>query len=115
MSYLTKKELTNEKILDFISFVLSNEYAVINDKQQKPLNFESYLKISSRDSEKVVILSNYNSGISPYNIFTLTDYEFESLYPLTTDYTCVWRSLLSDIFPSYNTNLKYYLSPDKQK
>ncbi|MBQ7884696.1 MAG: hypothetical protein IJ318_01190 [Clostridia bacterium] len=110
MKYITNPKLTEQEIFNFISSVLSNENALFNNATPTFINFSSFLQLSSRDENGIVVSSNYNLGLVPYNIFTLTDFEFKSLYPLChTDYSTAWQNYLANRFPTYSQDLKKYL------
>lgn len=110
MKFITNTKLTEQDIINFISSVLSTENAIFNNKKPTFLNFSQYLQISSRDEQGIVVSSNYNCGLVSYNIFTLTDFEFKSLYPMCNgDYSTAWQNFLAKRFPNYNQDLKRYL------
>lgn len=105
-------QLSNQEIINFISSVLSSEYAVFNSSEPKFRDFSSYLQISSKDDNEIVISSNFNCGLVSYNIFTLTDFGFKALYPLCQDvknYEQAWQNYISNRFPTYQHELKKFL------
>lgn len=111
MKYIS--QLSDKEFLDFVSSVLSSEYAVFNSLEPKFIDFGQYLQITSKEQDGVIVSSNYNCGLVPYNIFTLTDYEISSLYPLCQDekdYSRAWQKRLTQKFPDYENDLNKYLS-----
>lgn len=102
--------LTNEDIFLFISSVLSNETGLFRGKEPKYKSYNEYLSIYSSDENSISISSNYNCGMSFYNIFTIDDYSFTSIYPtIQKEYTTAWRNFLSRRFTEYKNDLKAYL------
>lgn len=110
MKYIS--QLSDKEFLDFVSSVLSSEYAVFNSLEPKFIDFGQYLQVTSKEQDGVVVSSNYNCGLAPYNIFTLTDFEISSLYPLCQDekdYSRAWQKRLTQKFPGYENDLNNYL------
>ncbi|MBE7074561.1 MAG: hypothetical protein E7376_01075 [Clostridiales bacterium] len=110
MKFVNPVKLLRKDIESFISSLLSSEDAVFNNKTPVFKDYSDYIQFSSFDNNGAVIASNFNCGMCTYNIFTLTDFEFYSLYPLCqADYTPAWRNFLSKRFPEYDKELKKYL------
>lgn len=115
MLYITCKHLREKDIFKFISDVLVNENKLLNNKSNIK-DFTPYLKIISRDTEKIVVACNKNFGLCCYNVFTFDDFYFTSLYPTCKDsYTQEWRNFLNDLYPDYKKDLKYFLEHQDQK
>lgn len=101
--------LTDEEILTFVNNVLCNEVAYFYGKKVEFKSYRAYLSIASRDEDCIVINSNYNLGLCCYNIFTIDDKSFTSLYPTcipNEKYTKVLQSILANKYPEYKNDME---------
>lgn len=115
MKYINDPKLTNSLICNFISSVLSSEKAVFDGTKPTYIDFTEYINIS-RDNNAIHVASNYNCGLCCYNVFTLTDFTFSSLYPTCqVGYENEWRKFLQKRFPSYEKDLKRYLAKQSER
>ena len=115
MKYINSPELTNKHIYDFMSSVLSSERAVFNNLKPQYIDFRPFISIERNDNE-IIVSSNFNCGLCPYNIFKFDDYHFSSLYPTCqVGYENEWRKLLARLFHTYEKDLNEYLSKQNSK
>ena len=115
MKFINNPRIRDILIKDFMNSVLSSERAVFNNLKPEYLDFSSYITIERNENE-IIVSSNYNCGLCPYNIFKFDDYNFYSLYPTCqVGYENEWRKLLAKLFPTYKKDLKEYLSKQYSK
>ena len=114
MKYASR--LTKTELFNFLSIVMNKEFSHFYSKPEKNTDFSKYFYIINKDDKEITIASNFNCGLCCYNVFTLTDFTFSSLYPTCqVGYENEWRKFLQKRFPSYENDLKHYLAKQSEK
>lgn len=76
--------ISDEEVLNFINSVINYENSFLQ-KNYDYTNLKKYFTIKSREANKIVVHSSYNTGLSKNNTFYLTMTEFKSLYRLCSN------------------------------
>ena len=84
MNNYTGGIITDEEVFNFVNTVVNNEnYLLQKNYERKDLS--QYFTIKSREQDKIIVFSNYDTGISKYNVFYLTKKGFSSLFKLCSE------------------------------
>lgn len=115
MKYINFDEVPENLVLNFANAILINEIANELNIVPKANNLKKYLSMSRINDEHIAVTSSLSLGNNNINVFVFDDFNVNSLYPLSQDYTDIWRKNLSGIYPEYAIDLQEYLDSKNER